>query len=182
MEGRSGELYRFRDGRRPRDADILTLCRQDALNAWKVGEELVIEPGEIIPDAGGLTALKRARGPEPTVKLISRNAEKAVYGLSVPPWDGVDCFLRLAYDGDMARLYEDGKVLADDFFVGPDYEWEIGLKRFGLGKAHDFCLEILPLASDAPIFLEKWPEMEDGSACRLKTAKADIQVASRTAI
>jgi beta-galactosidase len=62
-------------------------------------------------------------------------------------------FLRVSYEGDVARLARSGKLLDDDFYNG--YPWSIGLKRFlHPGKDNSFDLSILPLRKDAPIFLQ----------------------------
>ncbi len=69
------------------------------------------------------------------------------------PKGSSDVFLTVQYEGDVAHLYRGSTFLADDFFYGRD--WEIGLKRFlDGGNASDFLLKILPLRSDAPIFVE----------------------------
>ena len=67
------------------------------------------------------------------------------------------------YTGDVARLYSNGRLLADDFFSGPS--WEVGLDRFREElKAGPLEVDILPLRKDAPIFLEKryWPPFSQG--------------------
>lgn len=71
-----------------------------------------------------------------------------VKGEQLPNVD--DVFLDICYVGDIARLKAGDQLLGDDFFQGT--EWEIGLKRFSIGSA--MTLEILPLRSDAPIFLQ----------------------------
>lgn len=179
-EGKVDELYRFRGGRKPDDADILTLSRRDALDAWKVGEELMLERDDVILDGAKATVLSRKPGPTVAATKLASEGSTAAYTLAVPAWDGEDCFVKINYAGDVARLYENGVLVADNFFLGPDYVWEVGLKRFGRGKAHEFRLEIDPLAEKAPVFLEKWPPLKNGVACELSSASAEIQV-SRTA-
>lgn len=78
------------------------------------------------------------------------------WAISVPPgaMDGLSgLYLRVDYQGDVARLSENGLLLDDDFYNGQP--WTIGLKRFlqpdGSGS---FVLQILPLRKDAPIYLE----------------------------
>lgn len=61
-------------------------------------------------------------------------------------------YVDIHYTGDVARLYQGGQLLDDNFYNGT--VWEIGLKRFApeiLEKGAD--LEILPLRKDAPIYL-----------------------------
>ncbi len=75
-----------------------------------------------------------------------------------------DVFVSFSYTGEEARLYElsNGKknLILDHFYLGEEFPWEIGLKRFA-GSSMDFknfVLEILPLKKDAEIYIEKWPD------------------------
>jgi hypothetical protein len=63
-----------------------------------------------------------------------------------------DLFLRITYQGDVARVYMGGTFLTDDFYHGMPLQ--VGLQRFG-GQLPDpeFELKILPLRQDAPIYL-----------------------------
>jgi hypothetical protein len=175
-EGKVDELYQFRGGKKPDDAEVVTLSRSDALDAWKVSEELVIERDDVIFDGASVTVLSRKAGlAVGAVKLASSGAT-GVYELSIPAWEGEDCFIGINYAGDVARLYENGTLIADNFYLGPDYVWEVGLKRFGRGKAHEFRLEIDPLTDKTPVFLEKWPAFKNGVACELLSVSAELQV------
>jgi hypothetical protein len=61
--------------------------------------------------------------------------------------------LRIRYVGDVARLTLNGKLIADNFYAGR--EFDLGLKRYGADIfTGDLQLEILPLRKDAPIFIE----------------------------
>ena len=61
--------------------------------------------------------------------------------------------LQVEYTGDVARLRDGMRLLDDNFYNGQ--RWEIGLKRFlPAAGAGVMRLEILPLRSDSPIFLE----------------------------
>lgn len=64
-----------------------------------------------------------------------------------------DVFLRVDYQGDVARLLTAGRLLDDDFYNGT--AWRVGLRRYRTNAGMPpLTLEILPLRSDAPIFLE----------------------------
>ncbi|WP_328947484.1 beta-galactosidase [Streptomyces sp. NBC_00184] len=131
-----------------------------------------IESGEPVPD--GIFArwpLSPApRLPQPTIETLLPQAvappartggshqrasaprdedfEKAsVHHIAIPAsaldGDG-EVLLRLRYTGDAARAYIDGKLIADHFWYGP--EWEIGLRRFaGAVLQHGVELRVLPL-------------------------------------
>lgn len=92
-----------------------------------------------------------------------------------------ELFLRIAYEGESARLYAGGKLIADNLFCGklrPEYDgektdsvpvWEIGLRRFieAGTDVSELMLEILPLSPDARIYLESWPVNNGEAAARL---------------
>ena len=84
-----------------------------------------------------------------------------------------DCFIRFFYEGNKARLYAtvngERKLIADNFFSGAEYAWEIGLKRF-LQLDTDFSaleLEIDTLKKSDEIFFESPVRMTGGKVCRL---------------
>jgi beta-galactosidase len=63
----------------------------------------------------------------------------------------VKMFLRISYEGDVARLYADGKLLTDNFYNGTP--WLIGLDRVPCREWDRLVLKILPLSNLAPIYL-----------------------------
>jgi beta-galactosidase len=62
-------------------------------------------------------------------------------------------FLRIIYEGDVARFYVDGKLLTDNFYNGTP--WWIGLDRIPCRDWSHLTLKILPLRNQAPIYLPK---------------------------
>ncbi len=197
----SSSLYQF-EGEVP-DCDIVTLSREDALNAHKVfanGKEYLVVTDSVLfqDNQNGKTKLEfqdckkisfkafpefekvpegfsakkcgcgftvytceqdAAESPKVSYQKISENEKTAVYKISVESWqDGLDdLFIDIGYAGNCARLYEKGKLIDDGIFVGENYPWSIGLKRYGK-NAHEFTLEIDALKKDAPIFIEEWPD------------------------
>ena len=82
-------------------------------------------------------------------------------------------FLRIAYEGDIARLYVDGKLLTDNFYNGTP--WLIGLDRIPSQQWDKLELKILPLHEHAPIYLPEkaWPAFPgDAPVARLN----DVQL------
>lgn len=64
-----------------------------------------------------------------------------------------ELFLRVEYEGDVARLTRDLRILDDNFYNGKS--WMIGLRRFlAPDKPGRFELSILPLRKDAPVYFE----------------------------
>ncbi len=60
-------------------------------------------------------------------------------------------FLRITYEGDVARLYADGRLLTDNFYNGTP--WLIGMDRVPCRAWDQLELKILPLRNQAPIYL-----------------------------
>lgn len=212
----SVSLYQF-EGEVP-DCDIVTLSREDALNAHKVsanGKEYLVVTDSVlfqnnqdgktelefedckkisfkafpelekVPEGfsakkcgGGFTVYtfdqNAAESPKVSCQKISEDEKTAVYKISVESWqNGLDdLFIDIGYAGNCARLYENGKLIDDGIFIGENYPWSIGLKRYGK-NAHDFTLEIDALKKDAPIFIEEWPDFAgQGSLKKVNGIKA----------
>jgi len=102
----------------------------------------------------------------------------AVWRLRVPAQavdSARDDFLEIRYEGDVARLYSAGELLDDNFFNG--LPWRIGLGRFADAvRRGPLELRVLPLRSDAPIYLERGARPTDflanGQIARLESARA----------
>jgi hypothetical protein len=63
-----------------------------------------------------------------------------------------EVLLRIAYQGDVARIYAGGRLITDDFYHGAP--WEIGLRGIPAAELKQGLeLKILPLRADAPIYL-----------------------------
>ncbi|OKK13877.1 beta-galactosidase [Streptomyces sp. CB02400] len=80
----------------------------------------------------------------------------AVYQITVPAEalnsEG-ETLLRVRYTGDVARAYIDGKLIADDFWFGPN--WEIGLRRHAEAAArHGIEIRVLPLDPASVIYVD----------------------------
>jgi beta-galactosidase len=64
-----------------------------------------------------------------------------------------ELYLEVNYQGDVARLSAEHRLLTDNFYNGRP--WTIGLKRFlNAQEPSTFELSILPLRKDAPVYLE----------------------------
>jgi hypothetical protein len=64
-----------------------------------------------------------------------------------------ELFLEVDYQGDVARLSANRRLLADNFYNGQP--WTVGLKRFlSPNSPSTFELSILPLRKDAPVYFE----------------------------
>lgn len=64
-----------------------------------------------------------------------------------------ETLLRVRYTGDAARAYIGGKLIADDFWFGPD--WEIGLRRHAEAAVrHGIEIRVLPLDPASVIYVD----------------------------
>jgi beta-galactosidase len=82
-------------------------------------------------------------------------------------------YLRIDYEGDVARFYVDGKLLTDNFYNGTP--WVIGLDRVPCRQWGQFELKILPLRNHAPIYLPEGARpapSADGQIIQLKEVQA----------
>ncbi|MGB4659335.1 MAG: beta-galactosidase, partial [Mobilitalea sp.] len=87
---------------------------------------------------------KKIKNTETKITNLTEMRKAMTYDieLNLPEGQIEDCFLIIAYQGDRAKLYLDGELVADHFYTGRD--WEIGMKRFDFpGKLQ---LEIDPLS------------------------------------
>jgi len=102
--------------------------------------------------------IRTTGGPEPRAQAPDDRdfAGSAAWTLRIPAQSMAglsDIFLRIHYAGDVARLYQDGLLLDDNFYNGGI--WEIGLKRFLPGAfARNLEVDVLPLTRKAPIYLD----------------------------
>ena len=76
--------------------------------------------------------------------------QAAVYRIQLPA--DRQGLLSVSYRGDCARLYADGKLIADNFYYGRPFLY--GLWRLLKGVT-ELELRILPLQPDAPIYLPR---------------------------
>ncbi|AOS64664.1 beta-galactosidase [Actinoalloteichus hymeniacidonis] len=78
--------------------------------------------------------------------------------------DAAEVLLRLRYTGDVARAYLAGRLLADHFWFGP--EWEIGLRQHAAEVvAHGLEIRVLPRDPASPVYVDPAVRADfDGSA------------------
>lgn len=140
-----------------------------------VSYRVVHAAGAATPVASGPTFSWRKNGVAlaPTDAAFEKAAEWTITLPKHFPAGLSEVYLDVSYVGDVARLSAGGKLLEDNFYNG--LPWRIGLSRFQNEIVADpLRLQILPLRSDAPIFLEKkyWPEFpRSGQVDELKMLK-----------
>jgi hypothetical protein len=102
-------------------------------------------------------------------------ADAARYRITVPrdaSSEDTDVILTIDYIGDVARLYAGDVLLNDNFYNGTP--WRISMRRYADAiKSGPLELRILPLRSDAPVYLGRRPRF-DGQKAELISATAAI--------
>lgn len=167
---------------------------QKILNEW----EVCLREGEMaVPDAGAPQSRQKEPAetafpePESLVRYECRNVLHSELCCSVEGekrrCDGQDltvticvdgiteelgeALLCVSYEGESARLYEDGRLIADNFYTGQ--VWEIGLKHYAKNGSVRLTAVIHPLQENAPIYIEKHPQMENHVACRVNAVTTE---------
>ena len=127
-------------------------------------ERLFLEPEPIVmTDLATIRKIKEA-GPHRKISMgAQRVAEEpsdedfdqaAVYRITLPelPAGAKEPLMKFDYQGDCARLYANGKLIADHFQYGRPFLY--GLWRLSQ-DTKELELRILPLQKDAPVYLPK---------------------------
>jgi hypothetical protein len=139
-------------------------------------------PVEVTPvrDAGPSPPVKISRPP----RAVAREPEDAdferaaAFRLHVPEGALTGAgrrFLRISYEGDVARIYAGGRFDNDNFYRGTP--WELGLWRYSARElAAGLELRILPLRSDAPIYLPPAarPEFPAGAGDVVRLKRVEV--------
>ncbi len=193
-----------------RQADILHLTREEALNSWKVTLDrdylvlndnyvwvqdgrLVVTGGETtrirtypelasIPEGfvkkgteGRLTVYERVRNVQAAKAefvRISEEADNAVYEIKVSyPNEkredrllGRDTLLWIKYAGFGMEVYSGEEKINDHFYTGQQVPISLGY----FGFPEKLTVKVEALEKDRAVFIEKWPDMIEGRACRLE--------------
>jgi beta-galactosidase len=121
-----------------------------SVDVSKVRDAALIPP---VPKFNAVTWRKEEIALAPTDSNFDKAALWRV-GVKPQALTGVsNVFLDIQYIGDVARLSSGNELLDDDFFKGT--HWRVGLRRMMPALARGpLELRVLPLRSDAPIFLQ----------------------------
>ncbi|MFE4058427.1 beta-galactosidase [Streptomyces sp. NPDC059096] len=110
-----------------------------------------VRAGAVAPPARDGGPLHRASAP-----VDADFAEAAVHRIAVDRAlfdEGGEVLLRLAYTGDVARASIGGRLVADHFWYGPD--WEIGLRRHAAEAVeHGVEIRVLPLGRADGVYVD----------------------------
>lgn len=118
-----------------------------------------------VKEAGALRQIVKGRAKVAEAPSEEDWQQAAVYHITVPEV-AITKFKRLLsieYQGDCARLYADGKLIADNFQYGRPFLY--GLWRLPKGTTQ-LELRILPLQPDAPIYLPREADKTPGEGVK----------------
>lgn len=138
--------------------NIYLLSRQDAERLFYSGtphEDIALTATcTKIKEAGPLRQIMKGKAKVAAAPTEADWEQAAVYKITVPV-EAISKFKRLLsieYRGDCARLYSNGKLIADNFYYGRPF-------LYGLWRLPKDCTElelrILPLQPEAPIYLPR---------------------------
>ena len=134
----------------------------------KTAEQLFLEGETFSKQMGHLTFRKtRGAGTPRTIAIGKAKVaeapvdadfnQAAVYEIDLPA--NRDALMCISYRGDVARLYAEGKLIADNFYYGRPF-------FFGLWRLPADCkkleLKVLPLQSDMPVYLPREADTTPG--------------------
>ena len=112
-------------------------------------------------EAGAPRAIKKGKAKVAEAPAESDWEQAAVYQIDLPSHllPLTSHLLEISYRGDCARLYADGRLIADNFYYGRPFLY--GLWRLPKDVSR-LELRILPLQPDAPIYLPREAEKVAG--------------------
>ena len=161
---------------RPIYGNICLLTREQAERLFlrekeTVNSEQLIVKSEKVKDAGPLRTIKKGKAKVAEAPTEQDWNHAAVYRIALPVAEANSTLftseaphaplLSINYRGDCARLYADGKLIADNFYYGRPF-------LYGLWRLPKDCkeleLRILPLQPDAPIYLPREADRTPGEA------------------
>ena len=168
--GKTLRNVRPRGTAKPVCGNLYLLTREQA-------EHLFLTPQEPTPSRLGevlsVTKLSEAGQPRQITIGVQKVAEEpqaedfahaAVYRIQLPADSSILQFsnssiLSITYRGDVARLYADGRLVADNFYYGRPFLF--GLWRLPRGTK-ELELRILPLQKDMPVYLPREADKTPG--------------------
>ena len=132
-------------------------------------EAAAAQPAETAPvewrrvkEAGPLRTVKKGKARVAEAPSEEDWQQAAVYDISLPPAPSRrGGLLSITYQGDCARLYADGKLVADNFQYGRPFLY--GLWRLP-AECSKLQLFILPLQKEIPVYLPREADKRVGES------------------
>ena len=149
--------------KRSQGESIYLLTQQEAENLFldkqknSVSQTVAFEK---VKEAGPLRQIVKGKAKVAEAPSETDWQQAAVYKIKLPACSGeAGVTLSITYRGDCARLYADGRLIADNFYYGRPFLY--GLWRLS-EKVTELELRVLPLQPDAPIYLPREADKTTG--------------------
>lgn len=180
-----GDLMQAADGQLTLRVCVRVLCYPVILaypapgsvpEGYRYAAPLAMEDALII-DSNSLAAFTAAQKVwNPVIRRVEKegeSAEAAIYRLEAAgiPAETRQVLALIDYDGFTAEMFQDGNLIADNFYTGQ--VWETDLKRFSSDGAAVVDFRIRALHEDTKVYLQDWPAMQDGRAMRLNDVSTE---------
>jgi len=164
----------LRVSRPKRDGIFETYSAHAKPRSPSVTYSMIREPGEAPPVRIGGVA---GAAVQPYPEAFGRAAGAWTIDISKDALDGLDdAFLKIDWAGDIGRLFAGPEMIEDFFFDGR--EWRIGLRRHMAALGKPLTLRVLPLRSDAAIYIDDDLKPEfgpNGQVARVNSIGIDPQ-------
>ena len=154
---------------KPLGADVPVYKNIYLLTSEEAGRLFLADTQDKVLDSSpAINKIKEAGAPRKITIGVNKVAEApvdsdfetaAVYEISGLPEQRSNVMLTINYRGDVARLYCDGKLIADNFYNGRPML--LGLWRLP-ENAQKLELKILPLQADMPVYFPEEAEIRPG--------------------
>ena len=168
QSGKTLKNVKAKGTEKPVYGNIYLLTREQAEHLF-LSEELRVKSEKLatalpftkVRDAGSLRTIKKGKAKVAEAPSEQDWNHAAVYRIQLSVTEADSSLLRIHYRGDCARLYANGKLVADNFYYGRPF-------LYGLWRLPKDCTElelcILPLQPDAPIYLPREADRTAGEA------------------
>ena len=154
---------------KPLGADVPVYKNIYLLTSEEAGRLFLADTQDKVLDSSpAINKIKEAGAPRKITIGVNKVAEApvasdfetaAVYEISCLPEQRSNVMLTINYRGDVARLYCDGKLIADNFYNGRPML--LGLWRLP-ENAQKLELKILPLQADMPVYFPEEADIRPG--------------------
>ena len=159
QSGKTLKNVKAKGTEKPVYGNIYLLTQQEAEHLF-LSEELRVKSEEFatalsfvkVKDAGPLRTIKKGKAKVAEAPSEQDWNHAAVYRITLPSdvTHQPSALLSITYQGDCARLYANGKLIADNFQYGRPFLY--GLWRLPKGTA-ELELRILPMQANEPVYL-----------------------------
>ena len=165
QDGKTLKNVKAKGIEKPVYKNVYLMTREQAERLF-LSEELRVKSEKLVEftkvkDAGPLRTIKKGKAKVAVAPSEQDWNNAAVYRITSAISHQPSALLSISYRGDCARLYANGRLIADNFYYGRPF-------LYGLWRLPKDCkeleLRVLPLQPDAPIYLPREADRTAGEA------------------